>query len=203
MRCANIFETQHHQHISVFKKIPVLRVQNHRPNCAWKFSVFFPACSPGIGITNVLFWWNSMVCFTCLYKTHWRGCLWQDIVHVRERSHQKRRISGSPASIHDVRIEWFEIHCCNLLAIGKRGENKLINGCGLNTSLYILNMVQNCWSPKKYHRMNVTGKKNFENGHSKDTTNNTPPQQPQSPPPQQQQRRKKIRVEQSTLPANF
>jgi hypothetical protein len=51
--------------------------------------------------------------------------------------------------------------------------------------------------------MNVTGKKNFENGHSKDTTNNTPPQQPQSPPPQQQQRRKKIRVEQSTLPANF
>ena len=26
--------------------------------------------------------------------------------------------SGSPASIHDVRIEWFEIHCCNLLAIG-------------------------------------------------------------------------------------
>ena len=35
----------------------------------------------------------------------------------------------------------------------------MINGCGLNTSLYILNMVQNCWSPKKYHRVNVTGKK--------------------------------------------
>ena len=58
--------------------------------------------------------------------THWQGlfvaCCCPCSRTVTPKNVSIRRTSGSPASIHDVRIKWFEIHCCNRLAIGKCGE---------------------------------------------------------------------------------
>ena len=96
MRCANIFETQHHQHIAVKKKKKKW-VQNLRPSCAWKFSVFFPACSPGIRIKKIILVTLNGLLHVSLQNRHNknqlrhtdRGCLSHVVAHVRERSHQK------------------------------------------------------------------------------------------------------------------
>lgn len=126
-------------------------------------------------------WWIQWF-VSCVSKTSWRtktnchtfkNCIafvTFSVISMRPRHVtrcQWKQQNCRPASIHDVGIEWFEIHRYQFVAIvwfwWKRTDKWMWFHKFYLYIFYIIkqDMLQNCWNPKRRHGAKVTGKKQY------------------------------------------